>query len=374
MRVRAGRLRGVGIGAGYFSGFHYDAWNRVGGVEISAIADLDHGKAERVAERFGIPRVYADVREMLDEERPDFVDIITPPASHRSLCGAAAERGIDIICQKPLAPTLNEAEELVGATEAAGVRFLVHENWRWQPWYREIRSMLDEGTLGAAFSACFTLRLGDGWAEDAYLARQPYFREYPRLLMYETGVHFIDVFRYLLGEVTSVFARLRRLNPGIAGEDSGHVVLGFASGAMAILDANRYNEPETDDDPRYTFGTLRVDAAGGHLRLHPDGRLVVKRLGAPAYDHAYEHPRQGFAGDSILGLQRHFVERLRSGAPFESEGSDYLRTLRVVEACYASAAEGRVVHLDGDWRDSTDRGLTRRREDARAQPDAADAR
>jgi D-apiose dehydrogenase len=341
------RLRGVGIGAGYFSAYHYDAWSRIPQVELCAIADLDAPKAERTAARFGISRVYGDYQEMLAKEQPDFVDIITPPASHRALCSAAAHRGVNVICQKPLAPTFAEARQLVQGMERSGVRFLVHENWRWQPWYREIRSMIDDGVLGEVFSAHFSLRQGDGWRDDAYLERQPYFRDYPRLLMFETGVHFIDVFRFLLGEVTTVYARLRRLNPHIRGEDSGHVLLGFESGATAVFDANRYNEPETEDDPRYTFGTLRLDGGRGHLRLHTDGRLIVKPLGKSAREHTYARPVRGFAGDSTLGLQRHFVERLISGAPFESEGSDYLRTLRVVEACYASSMEERVVHLDG---------------------------
>jgi predicted dehydrogenase len=339
------QLRGVGVGAGYFSAYHYEAWTRIPEARIEAIADLDLQKAQRTASRFGIPRTYVDFQEMLRQESPDFVDVITPPATHDEICGVAADLGMNLICQKPLAPSFPEAQRLVQRMAHAGVRFMVHENWRWQPWYRELRALIDGGVVGEVFSIAIDMRLGDGWRDDAYLARQPYFREYPRLLMFETGVHFVDTFRYLLGEITSVYARLRRLNSGIRGEDSGHLVLGFESGATALLDANRYNEPETDDDPRYTFGTLRLDHSRGHVRLHPDGRLVLKPLGEPARVHPFARPVLGFAGDSVYRLQRHFVDRLASGAPFESEGADYLRTLRAVEACYASAAEGRVVYL-----------------------------
>ena len=339
-------LRGVGVGAGYFSRFQYDAWRRLPGAEIVAVADLDAGKARAAAAEFGIPRTYTDVGAMLAAERPDFVDVITPPETHHALCVEAARHDAHVICQKPLAPTYAEAERLVAEVAATGVRFMVHENWRWQPWYREIKRLLDDGTLGEPFALTFRMRTGDGHGDDAYLARQPYFRDYPRLLLYETGVHFVDTFRYLLGEVETVYARLRRLNPVIAGEDAGHVVFGFAGGATAVYDANRYNEPETDDDPRYTFGTLRLDAANGHLRLHTDGRITVKLLDQPAYPHRYDPPRRGMAGDSCLALQRHFVESVRAGTPFESEGPDYLRTLRVVEACYTSAASGEAVHIN----------------------------
>ena len=81
-------------------------------------------------------------------------------------------------------------------------------------------------------------RVGSG----AYLDRQPYFRIMPRLLVFETGVHFVDVFRYLVGEVRQVYAALRRRNAVIAGEDAGLVLFEFDDGATGIWDASRYNE------------------------------------------------------------------------------------------------------------------------------------
>ena len=338
-------LRGVGIGAGYFSQIQYEAWKRVEGASLLAVADLDEARARATATRHDVPRHYVDFLRMLDEERPDFVDVVTPPDTHLELCAEAAERGIHVICQKPLAPTYEEAEEIVRVTEAAGVRFMVHENWRWQPWYREIKKLLEDGVLGEPFTACFTMRTGDGWPEDAYLARQPYFRDYPRLLIYETGVHFIDTFRFLFGEVATVYARLRRLNPAIRGEDAGYLLFEFEEGASAVLDANRYNEPETEDDPRYTFGTMRIDGSQGHLRLGTDGSIVIKPLGRKAYEHAYDHRDRGLGGDSCFFLQSHFVAAMSGDFPFESGGRDYLKTLRVVEGCYESNAASRIIDL-----------------------------
>ena len=169
---------------------------------------------------------------------------------------AAADRGIDIVCQKPLAPSLYMSRRIVDHAARAGVRFMVHENFRWQPWYRAIKKVQTDGAIGEFTHVSFQMRMGDGWAPDAYLARQPFFRDYPRLLLYETGVHFIDTFRYLLGEVTSVFAQVRRLKAAIKGEDAGQLFLRFSNGATAMWDANRYNEVEAQF-PRYTFGTLR---------------------------------------------------------------------------------------------------------------------
>lgn len=337
-------LRGVMIGAGYFGAIQAEAWQRIPDVDIAAVCDQDLSKAERLAETYAVPRAYSDHVEMLEAEQPDFVDIVTPPVSHYDLSIGAARRGMHVICQKPLAPTLAECERLVRDVAAQGVRFMVHENFRWQPWYRETKRLIDEGVLGEVYSISFQMRTGDGWGDDAYLGRQPFFRDYERLLLYETGVHFFDTFRFLLGEVASVYARVRRINPVIKGEDAGHVVLGFMNGATAVYDANRYTEPETDD-PRYTFGLMRVDAANGHLRLDSDGQLWWKALGEPLKRHQYAHTRQGFAGDSVGALQRHFVTAMYSGGPFESTGEDYLRTVRVMEAAYESAASEQVVWL-----------------------------
>ncbi|MGH9374183.1 MAG: Gfo/Idh/MocA family protein, partial [Vicinamibacterales bacterium] len=295
------QLKGVAIGAGYFAPFQYEAWTRIPEVAIAAMYNRSEDRARPIMVQYGVPRYYENWREMIDGERPDFVDIITPPDTHEEMCAYAAERGVHIICQKPLAPTYEASRRIVETARAAGVRFMVHENFRWQPWYRTIKELQRSGTIGDFTHIHFMMRMGDGWGPGAYVARQPFFREYPRLLVYETGVHFIDTFRFLLGEVTSVFASLRRLNPAIKGEDAGYLALRFVSGATAIWDANRYNEVEAES-PRFTFGHMRIDGTAGHLVLDTDSNLRVKRLGEPAYDVAYSRERKNFAGDCVYFL------------------------------------------------------------------------
>ncbi len=338
----ARRFRAVVIGAGYFSGFQYEAWNRIPEVTITAISNRTESKARQKMAEYSIPRFYGHWREMIDRERPDFVDIITPPETHEEICAHAAAAGVAIVCQKPLAPTLDESRRIVEDARKAGVRFMVHENFRWQPWYREIKRLLQQAEIGSPTHLYFRMRTGDGWGDDAYLARQPFFRDYPRLLVYETAVHFIDTFRYLLGEIVEVFAKLRRLNPVIRGEDTGQILLSFESGATAILDANRYNEAEIDT-PRFTFGELRLDATGGHLAMSADSSMRLKPLGEPVRPHEYARADRNFAGDCVYSLQRHFVDCLASGQAFESDGDDYLKTLAVVDAVYESARTGQAV-------------------------------
>ena len=336
------KLRGVAVGAGYFSPYHFDAWQRIEQAEIMALCGPDAAQVSEAARKFDIPRTYSDVAVTLDREQPDFVDIITPPQTHLELVRLAAKRGVHILCQKPLAPTMEEARAIVDVAAGAGVRLMVHDNFRFQPWHREARKLLDQGAIGALQTISCRTRLGDGWGEGAYLSRQPYFRDMPRLLIFETGVHFIDVYRYLAGEITQVYARLRRLNPVIKGEDCALVCFDFASGAAGLWDADRFHEGPARD-PRYTFGEFSLEGDAGALRIDGEGDLFLRRLGATEQRHPYEHSRRGFAGDSVFAALSHFLARLQDGDAFETSGENYLNTLAVQEAVYASSATGLPV-------------------------------
>ncbi len=337
------KLRGLCIGAGYFAQYHLDAWQRMPDVEIVGICDLAPQKAKQASDQFGIARTFSETQSALDELTLDFVDIITPPDTHLLLVEQVAERGLPIICQKPLAPDFATATAIRDVVARTGVRFMVHENFRFQPWHREIKRLLDDGVIGRKLhNLHFRSRPGDGWSADAYLDRQPYFREMPRLLVHETGVHFIDTFRFLAGEIEEVYAVLRRLNPVIRGEDAGLLTFRFAAGAVGVWDANRYNECN-DPDPRYTFGEFLVEGDGGSIRLYLDGRITVQPLGQDEREHKYEHRRHGFGGDCVYHTQRHFVEHLRDGGEFETNLPEYMKTLAIQEAVYQSAEQGSPV-------------------------------
>src|SRR5687767_12236278 len=112
-------LRGIMIGAGYFAQFHAEAWRRIPDVSITAVADSVAGKAREFADRFGIPNAYESADEAFDREKPDFVDVTTRPESHLALTRTAAERGVHVISQKPMAPTWEDCVAMVEACEAA---------------------------------------------------------------------------------------------------------------------------------------------------------------------------------------------------------------------------------------------------------------
>ena len=335
------RLKVAVAGAGYFARFHHDGWARLDEAELVGIADLDLAKAQAAAQGLGAP-AFDSVERMLDETGAELLDIATPPASHLALVQLAARRRLPAICQKPLAATYAEAVQVVEAAEAAGTLLVAHENFRFQPWWREARRLIDRGVLGRLHGAAFRLRPGDGRGPRAYLDRQPYFQAMPRFLVHETAIHFIDVFRFLAGEVEAVFADLRRLNPVIAGEDAGLFVLRHEGGQRSLFDGNRLNE-HVAENMRLTMGEGWIEGEAGALRLDGAGRLWLKPVGEAEVEHRYAWDGRGFAGDSVRALQAHVLAHLRRGAALENDARSWLRNVEVEEAVYASAQLGRWV-------------------------------
>ena len=334
-------LRGVMVGAGFFAGIQAEAWARLPSATLIAVADPLVDKAQQFAAQWGIPAVYADLDEMLRREQPDFVDIVTRPDTHVELVRPVAQCGCPILCQKPMAPTLAECEQMVQISAAEGVRLLIHENWRWQPWYREIQRLHETEQLGPIFHLGFCVRTGDGWGDGADTV-QPYFREMEQLLIYETLVHHLDTARFLGGEIDRVFCQTQRVNPQIAGEDYAIVQLDFRAGGKGLIDANRIHGPVPA--PK-VFGTVVLEAERGAIRLDDAGRPWLTRYGEAEIEHCYDWSDQGYRGDSVFATQAYLIDCLQHGKPAESEASSYLQTVRAVEACYASATTDQVVKI-----------------------------
>lgn len=334
-------LKGVILGAGHFADIQLEAWREVKGGGIGAIVSRTRGKAEELAGKYGL-QVYDDWDAMLAEMRPDFVDICTPPDSHLHYTKLAVDAGIPVLCQKPLAPTWEEGVELVQYADERKVPLMINENWRWQAWYREIKAMMDSGRLGKVYHVYFAMRPGDGWGENPYPV-QPYFKQMEKFLLYETGIHFIDTYRYLFGEIESVYCLTRRINPVIAGEDFALVTFRFAGGMTGIYDANRTTYMETVRGPSY--GWMTLEGTDGKLRLDEHGSLFVTDRGGTEARHSFTVPSKGWKGGCAIAAQQHFIDGLLYGIPFETDGHDYLKSVRAMFACYESAQQNRVVYL-----------------------------
>lgn len=340
-------LRVAVAGAGYFCQFQLDGWRRIPGVEIVAICNRDETKAQALAARFGVPRVFAGVAAMLDGCDADLLDIVTPPATHREYVGEAARRGLATICQKPFGNTHAEAQDLADIAGRARIPLAVHENFRFMPHFREMKRQVEAGRFGELHSVAFRLRPGDGQGPDAYLARQAYFQGMQKFLVFETAIHLIDTFRFLMGEVIAVSASLRRVNPVIAGEDAGYIVFEFAGGATGLFDGNRLND-HVAQNPRRTMGECWLEGSAGVMRLDGDARLWWKPHQKDESEHFYDRGRDDtFGGGACDALQAHVAAHLREGTPLENSAADYLTNMLVMEAVYASHAEGRRIEIAG---------------------------
>jgi len=326
-----GPLRGAIIGCGFFGKIQIEAWSRIPEACIVAACDLDLERARRSA-----PAAYASPEEMLAGEQLDFVDIATRPESHLSLVRLAAEHGLAVICQKPMAPTWPEAVSMADAAEEARVRLMIHENWRWQPWYRAAWRIIEAGEIGNPIAYSFCTRRCDGGGPAPYES-QPYFKDMPRFIIYETLVHHIDTARFLFGEIDTVFAHARRVNPAIAGEDRALLILAHRDSIEGVIDGHRFLDAAPDSP---VMGDAFFEGDRGRIVVLPsgdvclDGRTVWKN-----------DVTAGYRGDSVAATQRHFVECLKSGRPFETGAREYLSTVAAVEAAYKSVAERRAVAL-----------------------------
>ncbi len=330
------------IGTGYFSQFHYDAWRRIKDVELVASASLSLQEAKET----GLS-AFDDIQVMLTETRPDLVDIITPPVSHLELIEQCAAHGIKtIICQKPFCNSIEEARMAVSICKEANTSLIVHENFRFQPWYRKMKQAVDEGVIGDVHQLTFRLRTGDGQGPDAYLDRQPYFRQMDHFLIHETGVHWIDVFRYLLGDPKAVYADLRKLNPDITGEDAGYFILEFADGKRALFDANRHLDHATINC-RNTLGEALLEGTEGTITLSGMGELVLRKFGSRDLEIIFaEKQWKGFAGDCVYELQSHVIKgMLQANYSFENAAEDYIFVIEMEKAMYESAKTGQKVNF-----------------------------
>jgi predicted dehydrogenase len=337
------KIRVACVGAGYFSQYQYEAWTRMPDVDLVAVCNRTEANGRKTAEEYNIPMVFTDFAAMLDEAAPDLVDIITPPLTHLDYIRIAAEKRIPMICQKPFCQTLDEAKDAVSIAKAAETLLVVHENFRFQPWHGEAKRLLKDGTLGNPYEVTFRLRPGDGQGANAYLDRQPYFQSMERFLVHETAIHLIDTFRFLMGDVTDIYARLRRLNPVIAGEDAGIILFEFADGTYGVFDGNRLAD-HAASNRRLTMGEMLIEGSEATLRLDGDGRLFIRRHGSnDESEHHYEWSSRGFGGDCVYLLQRHVVDCLTTGEPAMNTGADYLTNLRIENAVYESSVSGRRV-------------------------------
>lgn len=347
------------IGCGFWANYQLAGWQELPGVEVVAVCDADGQKARSMADQFGVARTYTDAETLLATGMLDVVDVITPPSTHAELVRLAVDRRVPVITQKPMATDLPMSEGIVNQCREAGVPLFVHENFRWQTSIRALRQILDSGEIGKPFKATISFCTGF-----PVFANQPLLASVEQLIISDLGSHMYDVCRFLFGEPTLLFCRTARLDPTIRGEDVANTLIQTETGVHCYVAMSFASVLETDAFPE-TLVTVEADAGSVELRkgfeLRITTRLGGARSGLTRVEYArpplypWAHPDYAVVHASIVDCNRNLLGALRPDSPAnnavgrtsvaETTGEDNLRTVRMVQAAYESAATGQAVKL-----------------------------
>jgi D-apiose dehydrogenase len=332
------------FGAGFWSQYQLAAWHELKGVRCVAIYNRTLAKAKQLAQRFNVPSVYDDPDELLDREKLDFIDIITDVDTHPRFVRMAAARGLPAISQKPMAPTLQEARQMVETCRRRSVPFFVHENWRWQHPMRELKAALDKGAVGAPFRARIDMISGFPLFQN-----QPFLAELEQFIITDLGSHTLDLSRFLFGEAQHLHCETRRVHRNIKGEDVATITMRM--GNEVIVTVNMAYAENFLERERFPETFVFVEADKGSIELAPDFWLRVttksgthaRRVPPPRYPWA--DPAYDVVHASCVPCNANLLAALRGESKAETTGEDNLKTVELVFAAYESAAKGKVLHF-----------------------------
>ncbi|MBS3179857.1 MULTISPECIES: Gfo/Idh/MocA family protein [unclassified Pseudoclavibacter] len=333
-------LRCAIVGTGDVAHLHARAVERHQQATLVAVTNHTRSKADAFAEKWGVPAVYDTLELLLEAERPDVVLICTPPAVHCEQTVAAFASGAHVVVEKPPAPSLEELDIMRVAAANAGRELAVVFQQRTGTAAAAARELLRSGALGRPLIAvCQTL----------WFRPEAYF-DVPWRGRWATegggttlghGIHQLDLLAYLLGDWSSVHARLWRLARDTETEDASTATIVFAGGTVAQVVTSAVS-------PRQ-LSSIRIDTEKATLTLDH------------VYGHGHENwkvtPAPGFEGEASSWqwpeveersdhepLLRDVFDALLAGAPLPDTAQEPARSFEIVAAMYASAADdGRVV-------------------------------
>jgi predicted dehydrogenase len=320
------------IGAGWVTQYHLRAWSALHGrATVVAIADPSLENREARGREFGIARLYADAAEMLAEGGVDVVDVAAPRGAHAELVRLAAGHGLATLCQKPLAPTLAEAEVLAAEVDGR-IRLMVHENWRFRAYYRMAADWLRSDVIGRPFAARLSVvtsgALPDANGHFPALERQPFMRGETRMLVAEVLIHHLDTLRMLLGPLTVTACEMSRTCPELRGEDTAVIQMKGAGG----LGVQVFGTFAGHGHPPGATDQVEILGPKGAIRLKGG---TLSATGAEPRTELFD--LQSTYQGSYDATIAHFVDCLAEDRPFETAPEDNLETLRLVEDCYRLA-------------------------------------
>lgn len=336
-------LRFAIFGTGFWSRFQLAGWRELEGAECVALYNRTRSRAEALAREFGVPAVYDDPEELLRREQLDFVDVITDVGTHSRFVHLAAAHRLPVICQKPMAPDLAAARQMVETCRAAGVPLLIHENWRWQYPLRRLKRALLESDVGRPFR-------GHIFYANSFpvFENQPFLKDLEEFILTDIGSHILDTARFLFGEARSLYCQVRHVTPGIKGEDVATVLLEMGDGVTVTCSMSYASRLERE---RFPETYVLVECEYGSVELGPDywirvttaAGTVARRHAPPRYPWA--DPAYDLVHASIVPCNADLLRALQTGAPAETSGADNFETMRLVFGAYESARSGQAIQL-----------------------------
>ncbi len=330
---------------------HFEAINEV---EVVAVAEKDESLRHRFAEDFNL-KAYSNFKDLIEQEEIQLAAIFLPhiACSDAALC--AIEKGINILIEKPMAADSRSAEKIVQAAESKGVLVTTPYVWRYHPVVRDIKKLIDDGVLGKIIGCegrCAAGRLNryiEGQAEWMLNANQSGGGP-----MYNLGVHWIDLFGWLLGDlIVSAFGKNVKVNQGYNIEDNSFAILTFQNGAILNLDIS-YTVPESYPHGRDLY--IGIRGTKGVIQWSPayEGKRDELFIcsdhesfrAAPRQQRFYEiQPAKGYSG--IMGLEylKAVASAIQNHKAAPISGAEGVHVLEVVEAIYRSAELGKMVDV-----------------------------
>jgi D-apiose dehydrogenase len=337
-------LRFAIFGTGFWARFQLAAWRELEGALCVAFYNRTKSKAEKLAQEFGVPRVYDDAEELLKNEHLDFVDIITDVDTHPRFVELAAKYKVPVICQKPMAPDLETARRMVQTCRDANVPFFIHENWRWQTPIQELKRVLESGVIGEVFRARIDMISGF-----PVFVNQPFFKDLEEFIIADLGSHTLDVARFLFGEAHNVYCQTQQVHKDIKGEDAATIMLQMQSGPTVVVEmayAENYLErdrfPETVIFVEGSEGSVLLDF-DYWIRITTKNGTLARRVPPPRY--AWADPAYDIVHSSIVPCNRDILGALRGEHLAQTSADDNLKTVELVFASYQSARENAVQNL-----------------------------
>jgi predicted dehydrogenase len=337
------KLKFAVLGCGFWSHFQIPAWQEIEGVELVAVYNRTRSKAEEVAKKFGVPRVYDDASVLLQQEELDFIDIITDVDTHAPFVKLAAAHQVPVICQKPMAPDLETARSMVEACKKAGVPFFIHENFRWQAPIRTLKEVIDSGKIGKPFKARITF-----CSSFPVFKNQPFLAELDQFILTDVGSHVLDVARFLFGEASSLYGKTQTINKGIKGEDVANVFMEMANGLHCYAEMSYASILEHERFPQ-TFVLVEGENGSVHLGLDFEIRITTRTgteviYGKPRV-YPWADPDYAVVHSSIVDCNRNILHALQQQGKAETTGEDNFKTVQLVFNSYESASTGKAIHF-----------------------------